>query len=77
MRSRIPFSDQRDSSVVCLWFYLVFWRPCRGPLMRMGQRLLGFIGGAMAAVAEGPDALCSNRVGSMRLRGANNGIIIS
>ena len=24
MRSRIPFSDQRDSSVVCLWFYLVF-----------------------------------------------------
>lgn len=24
MRPRIPFSDQRDSSVVCIWFYLVF-----------------------------------------------------
>ena len=24
MRPRIPFSDQRDSSVVCIRFYLVF-----------------------------------------------------
>ena len=68
MRSRIPFSDQRGSSVVCLWFYLVFWQPCRSPLMRMRQRLFGFIGGAMAAVAEGPDALCAKQLAVMGLR---------
>lgn len=28
MRPRIPFSDQRGSSVVCLWFYLVSRQPC-------------------------------------------------
>ena len=76
MRSRIPFSDQRDSSVVCLWFYLVFDSLAATTIAASTWTLSG---GAMTMddARLGSEPFSQIGLALCRFSRANNGVIAS